>query len=177
MAMCSRGRSGAGLVLARIGGAGSSVVRKTFVVGLATAAVMLVAAGTSSASGPYGGKAAYQVGFSFNCDNMSSPYCGPSAFGLGGFWGWYAFNSNGSFDAQVTFCGHGQGVTGAFHQSEDGMWKTGPTIIPLFGNSTDFYTSTDGGATWQDTMIPYGAGHYSVRLAPGVSANVQVSSG
>jgi hypothetical protein len=26
-------------------------------------------------------------------------------------------------------------------------------------------------------MIPYGAGHYSVKLAPGVSAEAQVSGG
>jgi hypothetical protein len=35
-------------------------------------------------------------------------------------------------------------------------------------NSLDFYTSTDGGVTWNDTMVPAAAGHYSAKLAPGV---------
>jgi hypothetical protein len=139
------------------------------------AAAALVGVGSAHA---YGGKAAYQVGLSFNCDNKTSFYCAPNLFGLGGFWGWYAFNSDGTYDAQLTFCAHSQGFSGAFHGSEDGIWTTGPASVPfIFGNSTDFYTSTDGGATWQDTMVPAGAGHYSAKLAPGVSAEVQVAGG
>jgi hypothetical protein len=42
-------------------------------------------------------------------------------------------------------------------------------------NSLDFYPSTDGGVTWNDTMVPAAAGHYSAKLAPGVSAEVQVA--
>lgn len=151
-------------------------MRKALVLVIAIAGVMCATVGSANA---YGGKAAFQVGFAFNCDNKSSPDCAPSpaGFGLGGMWGWYAFSTAGTFDAQVTDCSHSQGTNGAFHQSEDGLWKTGPATVPLFGQSTDFYTSTDDGATWQDTLIPYGAGHYSVKLAPGVSANVQVSGG
>lgn len=144
---------------------------------VATGATLFALAGTSSA---YGGKAQYQVGFAFNCDNRASQFCAlpPDGFGLGGEWGWYAFNSDGTFDAQITFCAHGQGLNGAGHQSADGLWTTGPATVPVFsGVTTDFYISFDGGITWQDTMIPYGAGHYSVKLAPGVSAEAQVSGG
>jgi hypothetical protein len=42
-------------------------------------------------------------------------------------------------------------------------------------NSLDFYPSTDGGVTWNDTMVPAVAGHYSAKLALGVSAEVQVA--
>jgi len=136
-------------------------------------AASLVGAGSASA---YGGKAAYQVGFSFNCDNKTSQFCTPQNFGLGGEWGWYAFNSDGTFDAQITFCSHAPAFKGAGHQSEDGLWTTGPATQPFFGQTTDdFYTSTDGGTTWQDTFIPAAAGHYSAKLAPGVSAEAQVA--
>ena len=137
---------------------------------------MFALAGTASASG-YGGKAQYQVGFSFNCDNASSFYCSPDVFGLGGEWGWYAFNSDGTFDAQITFCGHGQLGSGAGHVSEDGIWTTGPAELPLFGATSDFYISLDGGSSWQDTTIPSGVGHYAAKLAPGVSAEAQVAGG
>jgi hypothetical protein len=142
------------------------------VVAFLAAAASLV--GTTSARA-YGGKAAYQVGLSFNCDNKTSAFCAPDLFGLGGFWGWYAFNSDGTSDAQLTFCSHSQGPSGAFHSSQDGIWTTAPPQVPLFGNSLDFYTSTDGGTTWQVTMVPATAGHYSAKLAPGVSAEVQVA--
>ena len=151
-------------------------LRRTLVGIAAVAAAMFALAGTA---GAYGGKAAYQVGFAFNCDNHSSPFCAlpPAGFGLGGEWGWYAFNSDGTFDAQLTFCAHGQGINGAGHQSEDGLWEPGPAQVPVFGETTDFYVSLDGGSTWQDTMIPYGVGHYSAKLGPGVSAEAQVSGG
>jgi hypothetical protein len=150
-------------------------MKKTLLVFAAVAVVVLsVTAGAASA---YGGKASYQVGFAFNCDNQASSYCAPSGFGLGGEWGWYAFNSDGTFDAQITFCAHGTSGNGAGHASEDGLWSTGMASQPFFGQSTDFYTSLDGGVTWQDTLVPYGTGHYTAKLAPGVSAEAQVSGG
>jgi len=143
--------------------------------GLAAAGVTMF--GLVGTAGAYGGKAQYQVGFSFNCDNRSSPFCAPSVFGLGGEWGWYAFNSDGTFDAQITFCGHAQGFNGAGHQSADGLWTTGPAGSPVFGAASDFYVSFDGGLTWHDTTIPSAAGHYSAKLGPGVSAEAQVAGG
>jgi hypothetical protein len=151
---------------------------KRIVLLVAALAVAASFVGASSA-GAYGGKAAYQVGFSFNCDNKTSPLCTtppPQGFGIGGEWGWYAFDSDNTFDAQVTFCSHSQGTNGAFHQDEDGIWKTGPATAPFFGQTIDdFYVSTDGGKNWQDTLIPAAAGHYSAKLAPGVSAEAQVA--
>lgn len=137
---------------------------------------MFALAGTA---GAYGGKAQYQVGFSFNCDNRASQFCSlpPDGFGLGGEWGWYAFNSDGTFDAQITFCSHAQGINGAGHQSADGLWETGPAGLPLFGETSDFYISLDDGQSWQDTMIPAQVGHFSAKLGPGVSAEAQVAGG
>ena len=149
--------------------------RLVLLVAAVAAAAALVGAGSARA---YGGKAAFQVGLAFNCDNKTSPFCAPNVFGRGGFWGWYALNPDGTFDAQLTFCSHSQGFSGAFHQSENGLWNVGPASVPIFGGvTTDFYVSTDGGTTWQDTMVPAAAGHYSTKLAPGVSAEVQVSGG
>jgi hypothetical protein len=120
--------------------------------------------------------AAFQVGFSLNCDNKSAPFC-TSVVGLGGEWGWFAFNRDNSFDATLTFCGHGSGGSGAEHQNLDGLWTTGtPTDPPIWGQSSDFFISTDGGQTWQDTDIPAAAGHYSFKPAPGISAVAQVSA-
>jgi hypothetical protein len=142
---------------------------------VAAVAVAAALVGVSSALA-YGGKATYQVGFSFNCDNKTSDYCAPGNFALGGEWGWYAFNSDGTVDAQITFCAHGQGLNGAGHESADGLWKTGPATEPFFGQTIDdFYVSLDGGQTYQDTFIPAAAGHYSAKLAPGVSAEAQVA--
>lgn len=148
--------------------------RLLLLVAALAAAASLVGVGSARA---YGGQAAYQVGFAFNCDIASSPLCAPDAFGLGGEWGWYAFNSDGTFDAQVTSCGHGQGFNGAGHQSEDGLWKAMPASQPFFRQTTDFWVSFDGGQSWSDTLIPYGAGHYSAKLAPGISAEAQVAAG
>jgi hypothetical protein len=143
--------------------------------GLAAAGATMF--GLVGTAGAYGGKAAYQVGFSFNCDNKASSFCAPDVFGLGGEWGWYAFNSDGTFDAQITFCSHAQGMNGAGHESVDGLWETGTPAFPLFGETSDFFISVDDGLTWQDTMIPASAGHYALKLGPGVSAEAQVAGG
>ncbi len=148
---------------------------------LLLAAVVVVALSvTAGSASAYGGKASYQVGFAFNCDNPAVPLCAPApaGFGLGGEWGWYAFNSDHTFDAQIAFCGHGASGSGASHASESGIWMTGAPALPaLFGQQSDFLISFDGGLTWQDTSIPATVGHYSAKLAPGVSAEAQVSGG
>jgi hypothetical protein len=142
------------------------------VIGTAAIAVTSIAA---QSAGAYGGQATYQVTFSLNCDNRSSAFC-TSVVGLGGEWGWFAFNPDGTVDAQLTFCSH-EGQNGAFHASVDGIWKIGaPTDPPVFGQSADFLVSTDGGKTWQDTDIPGAAGHYSAKMGPGISAEAQVAA-
>lgn len=149
--------------------------RLLLVVAALGAAASLI--GVSSARA-YGGKASFQVGFAFNCDNKTSPICTtppPQGFGLGGEWGWYAFAGDGTFDAQITFCSHSQGTNGAGHASEDGLWTVMPSSQPLFGQTNDFWISLDGGNSWSDTLVPADAGHYSAKLAPGVSAEAQVA--
>src|SRR5712691_8701960 len=103
--------------------------RLYFVVALAAAAAALVGVSASSARADYGPLAQYQTTFSFNCNNPS--FCG--ADGLGGFWGWAVFNTDGSANAQLTGCGHLQGgpggTAGAEHFSADvpaGGWFIGP---------------------------------------------------
>jgi len=138
------------------------------------AAVVVTTVGAPSA-GAYGSQAAYQVGFALNCDNRSSTFC-TSVVGLGGEWGWFAFAPDNTFDAQITFCTH-QTFHGAFHADLDGSWKIGaPTDPPIWGQTSDFLISTDGGVSWQDTDVPAAAGHYSTKLGPGISAEAQVSA-
>ncbi|SRR5581483_6357323 len=139
---------------------------------LVGASAALVAAWAPGA-GAYGNNAVYQATASLNCDNKSSAFC-TQVVGLGGLWEWFAFNSDGTVDATMTFCSH-EGVYGAFHQNGDGIWTTGPAQMPVFGASTDFYVSFDNGQTWQDTTIPYATGHFSFHPAPGISAQAQVT--
>lgn len=109
----------------------------------------------------------WQVGFSFNCDNKTA--C-PSTGGLGGFWGWYAFNSDGTGDAALTFCGHGPpGSGGAGHENVQILdWTIG-------GNGDFVIVSSSPADAEGDTGIPAAPGHYSLHPAPGISGNVQVS--
>jgi hypothetical protein len=148
-------------------------MRRVILAVVVLAAASAFAVPTAGAAG--GPKAAYQVGFSLNCDNKQAPFC-TSVVGLGGEWGWFAFNNDGTFDATLTFCGHGSDGSGAGHVNLDGWWTTGaPTDPPIWGQSSDFYVSTDGGATWSDTDIPATAGHYQLHPAPGITAIAQVS--
>lgn len=140
------------------------------VAAVVAAAVAVVAPG----AGAYGNNAEYQTAISLNCDNKTSPFC-TQIVGLGGEWAWYAFNTDGTVDGTATFCSH-EGFFGAFHVNGDGIWKTGPALMPVFGVSTDFYVSFDGGATWEDTTIPYAAGHFAAKLGPGISAEAQVTA-
>jgi hypothetical protein len=80
-----------------------------------------------SAKAEYGPLAVYQVAISQNCNNPD--FCGSE---LGGFWGWAVFNSDGTADAELTFCGHLEGGPGgagggAGHESID---ATGWFIAP-----------------------------------------------
>ena len=70
----------------------------------------------------YGTDHVYQLTFSLNCNDRTSPLCAPDMFTLGGVWGWIEPDSDGTADATVTFCGHGQGFNGAFHENLDGVF-------------------------------------------------------
>ena len=138
----------------------------------ATAFAVFVAVAAPTA-GAYGNNAEFQATASLNCDNKTSTFC-TQVVGLGGQWEWFAFNTDNTVDATMTFCSH-EGFFGAFHQNGDGIWTTGPAQIPVFGVSTDFYVSFDNGQTWEDTTIPYATGHFSAKLGPGISAEAQVT--
>jgi hypothetical protein len=143
-------------------------------IAVASASVAVASIATPSARA-YGNTAQFQVAVSLNCDAKTQPFC-TSVVGLGGEWAWFAFNNDGTFDATLTFCSHGE-FNGAFHQNLDGIWTTGtPTDPPIFGQTTDFFISTDGGVSWEDTDVPAAAGHYGFKPAPGISAVVQVAA-
>jgi hypothetical protein len=123
----------------------------------------MLAAPSASAASP---TQQWQVGFSFNCDNKA--LCGTN--GLGGFWGWYAFKSDGTGDAALTFCAHGTpGQNGAGHVNLNiTAWE--------IGTDGDFIIDSASPAGFEgDTGIPATPGHFSSHPAPGISGNIQVS--
>ena len=76
----------------------------------------------------------YQATASMNCNNPS--VCGNN---LGGFWAWAVFDQNGTFDGEVTGCGHlandhGPGLQGAQHFHVEGHYIiTNLTNVPQPG--------------------------------------------
>src|SRR6266699_1469722 len=97
---------------------GAPASRSTAAATTMLAAAVLLLAGAPIASASYGKLAQYQVGFSQNCNNPQ--YCLGGEEGLGGSWGWVVFNSDGTGDLQITFCGHLQGQGGgAGHEDVD----------------------------------------------------------
>src|SRR5258708_20157942 len=71
-------------------------------ISLALVVVFSVSFSRAPSARAYGQLAQWQIGLSFNCNNVA--ICG--ANGLGGFWGWAEFDSHNTPDAQVTGCGH-----------------------------------------------------------------------
>jgi hypothetical protein len=156
-------------------------MHKRFAMLAACATVATIGAiAAPKASADYGNTAEYQAAISLNCDNKTSSFC-TNVVGLGGVWEWFAFSNDGTFDATETFCAHGDPTSGngAFHVNLDGIWthrSAGPEAP--FGATEDFYVSSDGGATWEDTLVPYAEDtsmHYSFKLGPGISAQAQVA--
>jgi hypothetical protein len=132
----------------------------------------------------------YQATASMNCNNPS--ICGNE---LGGFWAWGVFNQDGTFDAEVTGCGHlandhGAGLQGAQHFHADGHYQIidfgqGPWIV-----ITDEEDTATGGSLGTGTVVdvtdefspvgPAAKAKLSVVdffgfSAPGVSFNVTVT--
>jgi hypothetical protein len=156
-------------------------MRGTFVLlAAAAASVVVVAVAAPVARADYGNTAQYQAAISLNCDNKRSFFC-TNVVGLGGLWEWFAFSNDHTFDATETFCGHNDPVfgSGAFHVNVDGIWKPDTaTGESPFGAPVDFFVSTDGGQTWEDTLIPYvqnTSAHYTFKGGPGISGEAQVA--
>src|SRR5260370_37982676 len=72
-------------------------------ISLALVVVFSVSLSRAPSARAYGRLAQWQVGMSFNCNNVA--LCGPQ---LGGFWGWAEFDSDNTADAQPTDCGQPQ---------------------------------------------------------------------
>lgn len=132
--------------------------------GLASAfGIALATAGAASAS--YGHGAEYQIAFSQNCNNASSPYC---SGGTGGAWGWAVLNTDRTGDLQITLCQHGYG---AQHFSVDiSSWGVDTSQTPPV-----FTLTTNNSMFNGDSPIPAAPGHYSEHPAPGVSMEIQVT--
>jgi len=135
--------------------------------------------GTSVAQA-YGTDHVYQLTYSLNCDNRASPLCAPSAFGLGGAWGWIEPDSDGTADAQATFCGHQQGFNGATHVSLNVTWSTvdGSQLngrFPVGNDPTGKYIVFDATSPLGMFAFPVTPGHYSQSFAPGVQTQATVT--
>ena len=151
---------------------------------IATLAVGALALAATTNASAYGPDHVYQLTFSLNCDNKSSPLCTPQVFGLGGFWGWAELDgsslaaTSGTYDAQFTGCNHLTGTqAGAQHGSvSDGPWTT--LSSAQFPPGT-FAVGTDPNDRY---LIPFGLGlafpvtpgHYSMSFGPGITAQSSV---
>jgi hypothetical protein len=164
---------------------------RRFGFGLLTAGILAIA-GSLPVAADYGNSGGnvqlYQVTASMNCNNPS--LCGDF---LGGFWAWGVFNQDGTFDAEVTFCGHmskpaGSGLAGAGHEHADGTYIVtdfgqGPFIV--ITHEIDVLTGQGKGVTIDSgpefmPIAPAVKGHYSTLdllgfSAPGVTFQVTVT--
>jgi len=123
----------------------------------------------------YGNKHVYQLTFSLNCNDKNSPHCAPDVFGLGGVWGWIEPDSDGMADATVTFCSHGQGHNGAFHENLDVSWSIVPEseLGDRFAVGTDptgQYIVFDENSDLAFIAFPVTPDHYSTSFGPGITA-------
>lgn len=99
----------------------------------------------------------YQATVSMNCNNPS--VCGNN---LGGFWAWAVFNQDGTFDGEVTVCGHlandhGPGLQGAQHFHVEGHYiVTNLTNVPQPGPwivIVDEVDTAAGGSLGSGTVV------------------------
>lgn len=138
------------------------------------------------------GRAIYQDAISFNCD--SPTLCQGST---GGFWGWAAFNADGTGSAQFAGCGHtvgggGPGSAGAGHTDQDFTWVAGngpfgPGTEAFLTSETDTFTGHGTPQTitipkeYVDSGFPLVPGHYNAQVLfgtqapPGMNFEIQVT--
>ena len=166
-------------------------MRRVMRIALAVIGTSLIAAAASApVSADYGNSGGnvqlYQVTASMNCNNPS--VC-PQP--LGGFWAWGVFNQDGSFDAEITFCGHMMTPdgpsAGAGHAHAEGSYiVTNLNGVPfiVITHEIDTFVGRNGGTVDSGPefmpVAPAIKGHYStVDLlgfsAPGVTFQVTVT--
>lgn len=169
-------------------GTSHRVLRAALALALALTLAVSVSAGSASTAHAYGRLAQYQIGLSFNCNNVA--LCGSS---LGGFWGWAELDSDNTGDAQLTGCQHfqGGGAAGAQHFSSDVQgWFIGSNGDFFIVNELVTFTGRGGGPPVtvfdptppypSDTGIPAAPGHYSaqtlfgMQAPPGTNFEIQV---
>jgi hypothetical protein len=144
-----------------------------------------IAGSTATTAAAYGNTAVYQIAFSGNCDNPSSPVCAapPQGFGVGGFWVWAELDKGGGGDATVAFCEHNlptapHGGAGGGPTEITWVMITGYTGNPLAIGSVNVdphgnYLALSAGGQPLIT-VPATPGHYSFNAGPAVQAQTQV---
>jgi hypothetical protein len=134
----------------------------------------------ATAAHAYGTDHVYQLTYSLNCNDKNSPLCAPDVFGLGGVWGWIEPDSDGTADATVTFCEHGQGFNGAHHENLDEIaWSIvpGSELGDRFAvgvDPTDQYIIFDENSDLGFIAFPVTPNHYSTSFGPGITAQGNV---
>ena len=152
----------------------------TLLPGAMIAATLSGALGASVAQA-YGPDHVYQLTFSLNCNDRTSPMCAPDAVGLGGVWGWIEPDSDGTADATVTFCSHEPGMAGAFHQNLDEVaWSIVPASqlggrFAVGNDPTGNYIVFDPASGIGFLAFPVTANHYSQSFGPGITAQSTVT--
>jgi hypothetical protein len=150
------------------------------IVPVSTVAALVVGGLGAPAAQAYGRDHVYQLTFSLNCNDRNSPLCAPDMFGLGGVWGWIEPDSDGTADATITFCGHGQGFNGAFHENLDEVpWSIVPEsqLGGRFAVGTDptgQYIVFDSNSDLGFLAFPVTPGHYSMSFGPGITSQSTV---
>ncbi len=164
------------------------ICRLAFALFVASLLAALASAPAAAYGNSGGNQQLYQATASMSCNNPS--IC---VNGLGGFWAWAEFNADGTFDAEVTFCGHmstpgGPGFAGAGHEHASGTYiifdfGRGPWLVLV--SEVDVLTGQGHGVTITvpSEFMPVGpaakAKLSTVDLlgfsAPGVTFNVTVT--
>lgn len=118
-----------------------------------------------------------QLELSANCTNAASPYCAPSAFGLGGVWLWIEIDQGGTADVSGAGCGHLPGfgggagsIRGTFPWWYSDSANLPPGTIAVGTDPNDLYY-----VTVFRFAFPVTTGHYTLTLDRGVFLQAQVA--
>lgn len=159
------------------------------VAGVCIATTFGLALISQSGAFAYGTYHLYELTYSANCDNPTSPICSPAEFGLGGAWGWIELDGapgarSGYADATLTQCSHQTAgfPNGAFHVNLPSTpWVELPGSAFLTSDNPPFVVDGSDNPTELYFVIPAAGlafpaapGHYALSLAPGVQVQSEV---